>query len=534
MEKSKKSSFIKSHLLYLISFVAVAFIAVIMPFSHAMDSSVISDIVNRNLEITGWNAFYMNFYANNKLVAYFYFVFYKLFGGNLALAVKFVNFLSTYATIFFVSKAIKETLGQNKEGIAIIVCTIIFPYFINFGPYIYNLSIPLSAICFYLSLYKDKKHFVPFLFLLSLLLFVRITAAIFIYVFLMLRCIVQNYDRHINIKIFVCCLIVLVISNFVWGAAAYITGLHKYPNFTNSATQWTLYLGTRYDGENTGWCIYQPEVANPPNDPIIQNFNKLTSLYSENNKDNYKQIKELNAQINKQLIERGKATSFSSINSFTKFFTAKAKNLFDAGDKEIYYYYGTHMSNPSVSEELKYNVQADVKTLFVIFLYVFFAAVAWLVLMYFFAKNTPAENSSVWSCVLGFIATCLVFILFTEVAKRYLLDAAVPMLFVIVAAACTIKSKHVRWIGEGMFIAAVATLLAKNNIDLPKFHFEVEQQSNQIVLTIITKEEFNDEFSLQVSNQNSPHKIKNGEQITVPNGTQLIFNFGDKRRVIYK
>ena len=96
------------------------------------------------------------------------------------------------------------------------------------------------------------------------------------------------------------------------GTVMYKTGLHLMPKLNSPAGIWTVELGTRPLGKDTGTCSYSPYNQNDDFDEIQSLFSELWKEYyycEEIHKEGYATVKQTEDEIKNKLINRMVHTS---------------------------------------------------------------------------------------------------------------------------------------------------------------------------------------------------------------------------------
>ncbi len=367
---------------------------------------------------------YMDFWINNKLTAYCYYPLVRLF-GNITLGIRVMNAILLAGFVFFTSGAVHLISGKKNGETAMLIISALSPFMLLTGPYIYLPSIFLSsAAVFCLSL--RKKTGLVFFFICSSLLFVlRPTGLGFILVYIIADAFFSISDKKYFLKRLVCAALVIVFGVLMklgMGQMLYALGAHRYPAMQSSALLWTLELGTRPNGEETGSCSYTPiDIGSEPDD-IKRDFNKLWVYYQVDETfdcNHYEEIKAVQKDVRQKLIER--LTSMKPAQFMENILN---KTAYFFGDVFIPYYYKANVNDKNLDmaknyDEKYFAYQNSVLLLFFITLVVNILKIL---------LHRDSENSKqIIAFGLGAVAVNMMLLLFTEVSKKYMFDFIVPV-----------------------------------------------------------------------------------------------------------
>lgn len=411
---------------------AAVLMSVLIPYSPGDDSydmSTFLELISENRTSEFMSA-YLSAYATNKLAMYFYLLPVKWF-GSVEAGVRLTHFILMGATMFFVAGSCKRLFSSRTAELSTLICAVYFPFFILLGPYIYPISIFLSAAAFFL--YSGKMRILSLL-IGGLLFTIRPLAAGFLLVYILL------YDFFTMEKKRGFCKAAgwtaLALTVFLGVSAAvghvlYLTKLHTYPKLNSVALLWTLEVGTREQGDRTGTCTYSPEDT--PFDPVSEGFKNIWNLYRSGGDGAYIQVKAEKQRIGQHLSKRIMEEILKSPESFGTYIEVKFKNYFS--DNYKMYYYSLNIHDPNLTRILYYNVGKRYFLAANVFILTFFLCgigiLVWGIYRLSHRGTVSEELSKLIAMIIGTGAVCILAILLTEVGKRLILDVTVPMLIII-------------------------------------------------------------------------------------------------------
>lgn len=407
------------------------------PYSPAHDShdmSVFLSTFVRRTTLSDYADKYLSFYGTNRICMYFYKPFVLLF-DNVRIGSTVANTIFLLTSVFCISDIIYKKFDVRTGEISLFILPAFVPYMMMSGPYIYPPSIFLSsiALCLYFSYSKRIKLLSAVFF--GILMLMRPTSAMFWIIFVTAQLIIK---RASNIVTRICFAIVLILISIctksVISEIMYSCGAYPYPQFTNSAMQWTLELGLRPQGLETGKCTYSA-ISGQPFDEISSVFHDLWEAYDGADDNETYRIHCLNKKLNTMIAERTKNTVLSDFKSLSNHIKTKYKNMFS--DEYKAYYYAVNISDGDFENniyknyEWRYFLSENVILISFAFSCIFLCAVTIIRLL----KN-KRYSAALLSMALSSMAVLCGFVLLTEVGKRLIFDLYVPMCIVI----CTVYS----------------------------------------------------------------------------------------------
>lgn len=504
----------------------------LVPFQPASDSLDLVDSIRyyKDNAVDGTYIIpYINFYATNKLAAFIYLGVCNAMGG-IEMGMRFFNFAAGFGSSVFMALAFGKMFGSRYRGMALMIATVIFPYIIFSAPYIYTPTLLAASAAFYLLLSKNWISKIAGFLFLAIAFSMRPTGMAFIFVFMFIRAVwdvfkLRTYRRFFSMFTLVAALAFCIIFNGGVGFAMYKTGLHPYPNLTNGATLWTLELGTRLDSSRTGRCVYEISGEEKmANDPIAANMAHLWSIYSKSDPADYAEVKELQSQTTKMIIQRTKQTFTESSSNILKFLYYKTSTLVwnHVTNSRVYtyegmeiptgrgnwgdypYYFMYNYNNPTFSQQLYHNIEEDSILYYEIIVYLSVLSAGILI---FLAIRRRKFNIFLFAIGAGVLATALTFILLTEVCERYMLDAYIPIILIVISAIIYMaKNISVKpFVPPVAGIAAILLLYFMfSSNDLKAFknmQFGIDKQDNTTTITFNLESEPGDSYAIILPDQ---------------------------------
>lgn len=404
------------------------------PYSPAHDSLDMSGFLStfvRKTTLSDYADKYLSFYGTNRICMYFYKPFVTLWdsvrSGTIA-----ANALFLLTAMFCVSDICYKKFGNRCGELSLFFMPSLIPYMMMSGPYIYPPSIFLSAIalCLFFSHRKRIKLLSAVFF--GILMLMRPTSALFWVIFIAASLIIKRAD---NITTRVCFAIVLVLISVCTKSVAseimYRSGAYPYPQLTNSAMQWTLELGLRPQGLETGKCTYSA-ISGQPFDEISAVFRDLWDAYDGADDNETYRIHCLNKKLNTMIAERAKNTVFSDLKSLSHHIKHKYVNMFS--DEYKAYYYAVNISDEDFADNLYKNYEwryfLSENVILIAFAIACVCVCAFSIVRTYRGKRTATE---LLCMALSAMAVLCGFVLLTEVGKRLIFDLYVPMCVVICA-----------------------------------------------------------------------------------------------------
>lgn len=404
------------------------------PYSPAHDShdmSVFLSTFVRRTTLSNYADKYLSFYGTNRICMYFYKPF-VLFFNDVRIGSNIANIIFLLTSVFCISDIIYKKFDVRTSEISLFLLPAFVPYMMMSGPYIYPPAIFLSsiALCLYFSYSKRIKLLSAVFF--GILMLMRPTSAIFWIIFVIAQLIVK---RASNIVTRICFAIVLILLSICTKSVAseilYSVGAYPYPQFTNSAMQWTLELGLRPQGLETGKCTYSA-ISGQPFDEISSVFQDLWESYDGADDNETYRILCLNKKLNSMIAERAKNTVLSDFESFSNHIKTKYINMFS--DEYKAYYYAVNLSDDGFENNLYKNYERRYFLSENVILVSFAFACVLLCAMTIIRLLKNKRYSAVLLCMaLSSMAVLCGFVLLTEVGKRLIFDLYVPMCVIICA-----------------------------------------------------------------------------------------------------
>lgn len=397
---------------------------------------------------------YMNFFVNNKLVIYIYLPFVRLF-KNTMIGVRFLNGILLTGSVFFTAGAVKKILKKDCFGQMILVLSLLSPIILLLGPYIYLPSIFIASAAVYC--YENRGAVSKIFFFLSAgaLFTLRPTCFGFLLTFIILDLFFRFENKKEFIKKVVSLALTVIFAfafKSVMGAVFYKTGLHIYPNMENAASLWTMELGTRTNGEQTGTCFYTPFNAKDEGvDNVQKDFFRLWEYYREDAElnsetDNYNNIINLQSSIRRKIINRAFSRTPSE---FFEHFYLKTITFFKNSYMPYYYKANLNDSNMKIWKDYDKKYFDYMNMLFILF---FLSGVINFIKL---LLNKNKTNGAVTALGISAIAVNIVFLLMTEVQKKYMFDFYVPMSMCIAMMFSFDTEKKIKAPFAAMIIAAL-------------------------------------------------------------------------------
>lgn len=411
-------------------------IAIHTPYSPAHDSYDMSGFLSQVLRGENFSPYaraYLSFTATNKITLFLYAPWVKHF-QSVKLGTQVFNFLLMLSAIFLLSGSAWRMFGERAGEIALLVLIPFAPYLMLTGPYIYPPSIFISALAMFLYQGRTQVSKIFAYIAFGILYILRPTALGFMFVYVTVYGVLSWKNRKVRWRsienlalLFVFCVLV----NTAAGGWMHSSGQYPYPNLTTSAKAWTMELGTRMQGTETGKCTYS--AYGKYFDNISTQFHRLWEIYAQGNSEDVDQIKFLHKQIDKEIKWRTKTTVLDSPQHLWQFLTTKYKNLF--GDEYKPYYYMTNISGENFGRNLSRNYERR---------YFLYENILLVCVAGGTAAVCGAAGYTLWkrrrisdylrkaiALAAGITAVFVIFILMTEVGKRLVFDVFTPILLLI-------------------------------------------------------------------------------------------------------
>lgn len=465
---------------------------------------------------------YMNFFVNNKLVIYMYLPFVHLF-KNTMIGVRFLNGALLIGSVFFTAGAVTKIIKKDCFSQMFLILSMLSPIILLLGPYIYLPSIFIASASMYCYEGKGTVSKIFFFVSASALFALRPTCFGFLITFITLDVFFRFEDKKELIKKAVSVALTVIFA-FVFktalGTVFYKTGLHIYPNMENAAGLWTMELGTRTNGEQTGTCFYTPFNPKEEADDIQRDFFKLWEYYhddAELNTDNYNNIVNLQNSIRQKLINR---TFSRTPAQFYEHLYLKTVTFF----KNLYmpYYYKANVNDENMKIWKDYDKKyfSYMNMLFILF---FLSSIINFIRIMLKKDGT---NGTAAALGISALAVNIVFLLLTEVQKKYMFDFYVPMSMCIAMLFSFDTEKKIK-----MPIAALITAALVFAFGLNETMYDIKilkgaktslvKNDNETTFTVKMKEVCKEQYFIYNNRDNSEmHLIGKDEfSITFPEGS---------------
>lgn len=404
------------------------------PYSPAHDSYDMAGFLStfiKHTTLSGYADKYLSFYGTNRICMYFYLLPVRFFQSvRVGCTVANIVFLLTSAVA--ISDVVYKKYGTRCGEISLFLLPQFIPYMMTSGPYIYPPAVFLScvALCLFYSKHMSAKITSAVLF--GILTVMRPTAAAF-WVILMTAYLILRSRKNIinNICFTIVLLLVCMCTQTALQDIMYANGAYPYPGFTNSALQWTLELGLRPQGAQTGKCTYTA-INGKPFDEISRTFCELWDEYDgAKDKATYR-IRVLNKRLNGLIAKRAAETVFSDPESLWKHIKVKYKNMFS--DEYRAYYYALNITDERFEKNLYKNYEWRYFLSENVILISFAAASMALCASAFVNVYKRKRYPLILLCTaLSVMAVLCAFVLLTEVGKRLIFDMYAPMCVIICA-----------------------------------------------------------------------------------------------------
>jgi hypothetical protein len=434
------------------------------PFSPSHDSYDMMGFLEQALAGNGYTGYaraYLSFTATNRIAMFFYLPSVFLF-QSVELGVRVSHFMLLSGSILLLAESCRSVFSEAAGETAVYVLLAFCPYVLLVGPYIYLPAIFLSALAFYLLHHKGIFFKAAGVLSCGLLYVLRPLALGWILLELLFLFWTGHYKHRFlsGIGVVAGILVSCVLFHGVFAALLYHTGLYPYKGLQTSAGLWTLELGTRWQGEETGTCTYSG-YSEPGFDQVSKDFHTLWQLYEKSDMQDIEQIKHLQTQIKEQILQRSQQTILADVPSFWSFLKLKFTNYF--ADAYRPYYYIPNINSPDISRELESHYEKQYFLYENMLLTAFYTA-ALGTLAHYFAR--PEKQKQLLGLLMGVFATVGISIVATEVGKRLLFDAFVPMVLVLCAQAGNalqqlqqkLPGKTRRVAGGGMALTLLLTI----------------------------------------------------------------------------
>jgi len=446
---------------------------------------------------------YFAFYANNLIALMPYRVAVML-ANDVRLGVRLVNFLCAFIAVFCFSCSVGKIFGKNRQMFSALICTLLFPYIILTSPYIYPISIALTSLVFCLSFpgCRAKK---PFLFLVTGILFLmRPTAAILVFVsyaFLTFRHFIRREKTEAlkSLGVIILLFVSLYVTQLGVGAALLRAGLHPFPNLLSGSTNWTLDIGTRFDGFNTGSSTYVPYGALPQHlrdDEIAVMQNRVWNYLATGDINDLQNLTNLNRELRAAIANRTVEIILYNPTNIPRFYFYKSARLFGVSAYRLYFY-SLNVHSPTFGQELRSNIEADAEVHFLAVIILSAIGIVFAFVRCIIKRRFDDRALYALSSAMACIAVIFIVLSLTEVAQRTLLDIFIPAAFAIcsmmiflmddfdVVTRLATKSKIIAAVLLALGLIVAGYTFSSNNLGfLRGADFELSQEDGIIALEI--------------------------------------------------
>ncbi|MDR0812736.1 MAG: hypothetical protein LBO63_01845 [Oscillospiraceae bacterium] len=509
--------------------VAVFSFANLLPFSPAFDvfenASWLSHLRDGFSTEGIWKTQF-NWAVTNKVSMLIYTVFSLPF-SNLHVFLKIFNTLLGFGTAIFTAFAVGSLVGKEKTGKALIITSLCYPFIVLTGSYVYNLAIFFGALSLFLYLRKSLAARLCFVLPTAVLIIIRPTAAVFVLVYCgldMLRLLFKKKKWLLNLGMIAGVFLVAACLKLILGGVLYNAELHPYPKLTDAAGIWTLNVGTRYLGSDSGRYLESDNDTSNPTDDAFRDVFILRSVLERNDPADYEEVVALKKQVTDDVIARAIENYWFHPKTIAKFLVYKTRNLYGGP----IYMYAPNYTNPSAARELAVNLGADATLMYMALLTVFFGAC----IFYIFRRRDLEElflAGGAW-------VTIAVLILLTEVSLRYLLDIFVPISAVaallvlkladMVPEKVSARVRHKRLVhGAAATVAALLVALCFSGNDLKYFYragIAAEQNGDFVTISMDFSREPDGRYELWNPSTDEWYALPLTAPLEVPKGTLLV------------
>ncbi|MBQ3425626.1 MAG: hypothetical protein IJH37_00590 [Clostridia bacterium] len=505
--------------LYIFTVLATALMISISTYQPCNDSNELHTMLYRALNNIPadrtdiYRKTYLGFYSSNKLTYMIYLVFVRLF-SDVKTGVRVLNGICVYAAVFCVCRAVKNLFGERAQTAALLLMPFLAPVMIMSGPYIYPISVMLSSLCIMLISEKKLVSRVLFLPAAGMLYSLRLSAFVPVMVFAVFILIENIKSFKQFIKKAVCILVIAATAISVKGGIAllmYKTGAHTYPGLEDGAALWTLEVGTRpNDNYLAGLCSYSPGTLSEDvgSDEIAQDINALWKLYVKNDPSDAAAIRAAKKELAGKLVLRYTETLKDPV-LFFSFMKHKLINFY--GNVYQPYYKRTSIMEGSFGKSFYKNVA------FRDFLYE--NMIYFLFFVSLFVTPWILKRRQVYA-VIAVLAQSAVFLMLTEVSKKYMFDFLPEMLIVIICAVsglgCVlsgIKKEYLYAVrGIVALVTAASVIIVDKSATMINFKnskYSVRDMGESYVITFYLEEKYGDEDCYITDSGGRVFNIKN-------------------------
>ena len=395
-----------------------------IPCHDSLDTQNMLNALLQGKPLNTYETGYLNFYATNKLTLLFYYILLQPF-PDLTLGIRIINGSCLILSLLCLSRTALHLWGERFERMALLLLPLLAPYLLLTGPYIYLPSILLSTAI--LALFTSGKRgwrVVSFVGM-GVLLALRPTALapVLVYVFLhYVGCWSSLKQLGKRLGILLVGLVVAVAVSKGVGAACYLTGLHVYPDLNSGAGLWTLEVGTRPSGDrSSGSCFYIPQTVPErlQGDAVAENLQRLWTYYEANDPDDLAAINDLKSTISHQLALRVYTAMRDTPEKVWRTLGYKTAKLF--GNNYKPYYVVINVESDTFASDLVRNPD-ELYFFYENLLLGLFLVSAMGAVLLLRSTGRRAQSADGVYLMLSVFATLVVFLLLTEVSKKYTMD----------------------------------------------------------------------------------------------------------------
>lgn len=485
---------------------AIVFIAVsaailglgisLIPYSPCHDAMYLNSILEHFIKdgtLNPINRSYMDFWINNKLTVYFYLPFCRM-SANAAVGVKLVNSILLCAITVLSALTVKNICGCWR--VPLLISAVFAPYMLLCGPYIYLPAIFFSAlaVCFYTS--KPTVGKLIFVLTAAAAFVLRPTCFGGIFIFAAADAVMASENKK-QLAVKAVTVLMSIAAGFlckgICGSVMYKNGAHMYPDMNNAAMLWTLELGTRDAGSDTGTCSYSASIPDDEPDVIKEQFWALSAAMREDEENkayDNERIDRIKNNISALLAARigGIVKSPAAIGNLL---INKSANFF--GNRYIPYYYKANVFNAKRTEHDFNSEFFDFQN---VFLMMFFLAAVYNAFMICLSADMRYRKRL--ALILGAIAVNAVFIMLTEVSKKYLFDFYMPALLTIcITVSDTGNAAKIRSMIPCCVLAAavginICASMRYDTVELKNMRLTVHEDEDNLKCRIDFAEKFNE------------------------------------------
>lgn len=407
------------------------------PCHDSLDLHTILSYMLRSEQLEILDQAYINFWINNKLTIYCYLPFVRLF-QSVSAGVRTANGIFLISGVIFTAVSADKMSNKRCFPFAFFIISLLAPFMLLTGPYIYLPSLFIASAALMCLTLRKKFGYAVFVTLSALLFVLRPTCAGFILTFLTVIALLNIKNRRYCFTH-----LLLVVCIFVFGTAGksfignllYKSGVHIYPNMQNSALLWTIELGTRPNGNDTGSCTYNPYAIPENYDKIQRDFHHLWMYYYNDvlyKKSSYGGIKIMQEKIWSQIKKR---TYNLGLKGMLKNIIYKTKRFYE--NDYLPYYYKANVNDKNLKLGKNYEKKYFAYMNFILML--FFISI--MINLFVLIKQKKVKNKYALAAAAASLSVNVLMIALTEVSKKYLFDFFTPMVLCIYITCSYVRAK---------------------------------------------------------------------------------------------